>query len=123
MSKISGINCAVNNGGCTYACSGSGVNGICTCPNACWETSSSDSRRCIIKADKVDLRCHQDSMEAYIAKCATEGLEFARLPCRIDTVSIRLSPIAKLSNLSYLCANLSFLIIHHNGLYEIVLTG
>jgi hypothetical protein len=57
-----------NNGNCTHTCSGAGLNGVCSCPNECWELDT-DGESCMIPADKVQLSCESDRMVAYLARC------------------------------------------------------
>jgi len=70
---ISGINCAVNNGGCSHTCSGVGLDGTCSCPNDCWAING-DALSCSIKPEMVELVCLPDSMQANLAKCVVAGL-------------------------------------------------
>ena len=57
-----------NNGNCSHTCSGAGLNGVCSCPNECWELDG-DGESCMIPADKVQLSCESDRMVAYLAVC------------------------------------------------------
>ena len=79
---ISGIDCAVNNGGCSHTCDSSGanngLNGTCTCPNDCW-TINGDALTCSIKPEMVELVCLPDSMQANLAKCVVAGLQDFKL--------------------------------------------
>ena len=72
-SALSGIDCQDgNNGGCSHLCTGEGVDGVCSCPNACWDLVG---KECQIPSDKVLLKCEPDRMVAYIAKCIVEDLD------------------------------------------------
>jgi len=67
---LSGIDCQNgNNGGCSHLCTGEGVDGVCSCPNDCWDLVG---KECQIPADKVLLKCEPDRMVAYVAKCIVE---------------------------------------------------
>ena len=51
-----GRDCAIDNGLCSHTCSGPGLDGVCACPNDCWELEAVDGLECLIKKDKVRLK-------------------------------------------------------------------
>lgn len=84
---LSGINCNVNNGGCSHVCDGAGLDGTCSCPNECWDLQT-DSLTCKIGENRYELICHSDRMEAHLAKCVVRGMSQFRLgnsDCTEDT--------------------------------------
>lgn len=78
QTTLSGINCADSNGGCSHTCSGEGLNGVCSCPNQCWQLDV-DQKTCNIHPDMVQLTCHPDRMEAHLAKCVVAGTDAYQL--------------------------------------------
>ena len=96
---VTGINCEQDNGGCSHTCIGVGFDGNCECPNDCWELDSNELinmngltvsnpgylKTCQVKADKVDLICHPDRMEAQLAQCVVEGLTNFKLGSSVCT--------------------------------------
>lgn len=78
QNQLSGIDCSVNNGGCSHTCSGQGLNGACSCPNECWQLDV-DQMTCNIHPDMVQLTCHPDRMEAHLAKCVVAGTDAYQL--------------------------------------------
>lgn len=68
-----GRDCAIDNGLCSHTCSGPGLDGVCACPNDCWELEAVDGLECLIKKDKVTLICESDRMIAHLAKCVVDG--------------------------------------------------
>merc|ERR1711953_205429 len=76
--NLTGIDCSNNNGGCSHVCTGPGHNGVCSCPNECWQLGS-DQKICNIHPDMVELRCHPKQMEAHLARCVVAGMEEFKL--------------------------------------------
>lgn len=69
VEETTGRNCDDGlNGGCSHVCDGAGLNGVCSCPNECWELDV-DGQSCTIPADKVQLSCQSDRMVAHLARC------------------------------------------------------
>jgi len=70
---VSGRDCNDgNNGGCSHVCEGEGSNGVCACPNECWELDE-DQQSCTIPFHKVQLSCESDRMVAHLAACVVRG--------------------------------------------------
>ena len=73
---VSGRNCQDGqNGGCSHICTGAGMNGVCSCPNDCWELGA-NGQSCLIPADKVQLECGSDKMVAHLARCVVPQAGF-----------------------------------------------
>lgn len=102
--QLTGIDCSVSNGGCSHTCSGEGLNGVCSCPNQCWQLDS-DQTTCNIHPDMVRLTCHPDKMEAHLAKCVVAGTDAYQLGnsvCSSNTTVTGTAPSKNPSNAAIL---------------------